>query len=142
MRHVAFWLLLALVTVSACSDSGDPTLRLTYTGDGCEYDGPTEFTRGPYSFEFVNESNGTATGSIAKLDEGYTAQDLYDYGAPYPSSLHAPSWARTVTGPWKETAGGETHRWEGRLGSGTYAVVCVFIEPLRVRWGTGLEVTS
>ena len=140
MQRCIVWLLVASLAVGACAATGDPTLRLTYTGDSCEYEGPTEFARGPYSLEFVNESNGTATASLAKLDEGYTAQDLYDYGDPYPSSLHAPTWARTVAGPWKETPGGETHYWGGRLGSGTYALVCVFMEPHRVRWGTGLEV--
>jgi hypothetical protein len=72
--------------------------------------------------------------------DGYTIQDVIDDLGPEPSTRHHPSWTREVFGVWRATESGETHRWEGDLEPGTYALVCAQLSPLGAWFGAGFDV--
>ena len=142
MRRRVISLIVLIVTAAACSGE-DRNLSLTYDGAGCEYEGPTEISSGQASLDFVNEGFQVAAANLVLIEEGYTIEDLYDYGSPYPTVKHAPSWTRSISGVWRETSPGETHQWEGELGAGSYAMACFGLRPTYAGyWGTGLTVTD
>jgi hypothetical protein len=142
VRHIVMPLAVVLVLSVGCSEgaSDDGTLRLTFDGDGCEYEGPTQISPGPVILDFVNESDDVAAANMIRLDDGYTIQDVIEYNGPEPSQKHAPSWSQDVSGVWEVIVSGETHRWEGDLEQGTYFVVCAGMLPFGVWNGAGLEV--
>lgn len=122
------------------TDAVDPVaLRLTFNGESCTYDGTTELGPGPVELVFLNESEESAAVNLVSIDEGYSIQDVIDDLGPEPSTGHHPSWTREL-GTWSSTAPGETHRWEGDLEAGLYAMVCARLSPLGVWFGTGLTV--
>ena len=127
----------AILLLTGCS-SGD-TLSLTFDGERCTYEGPTEMVAGSVDLVFVNESDGTATVELAELLKDKTAADLIERIQPEPSTKHAPWWTRSL-GTWHAVDPGESHLWEGDLEAGDYSMVCVRIEPLGVWFGTGLSV--
>ncbi len=141
-KALALLVVLALL-LTACGGSDevgeDGPLRLTFNGESCTYEGPTELTAGPVELIYLNESEATAAVNLVILDEGYTIQDAIDDLGPEPSTGYAPPWTHEL-GTWKSTAPGESHHWEGDLEAGLYAMVCARLSPLGVWFGTGLTV--
>jgi hypothetical protein len=119
-----------------------PHLELTFDGESCIYEGPTEINPGVATFSFINNSEGVAAANMIILDEGKTIQDVIDHNGPEPSQKHAPVWSSDVPYIWEEINPGEIHTWEGRLWPGLHALVCARIEPLGVWFGTGITVES
>jgi hypothetical protein len=115
-------------------------IQLTFDGERCTYEGPTELIPGSVELFFHNESDGPAATNMVSIDEGYTIQDVIDDLGPEPSTGHHPSWTREIAGTWRTTAPGESHRWEGDLEMGLYAMVCARLSPLGVWFGTGLTI--
>ena len=124
----------------ATTDAVDPVpLRLTFNGESCIYDGPTELTPGPVELVFLNESEGNAAVEMVSIGEGYSIQDVIDGFGTEPAIGHAPSWTHEL-GTWKMKLPGESHRWEGDLEAGLYAMTCVLQSPWGGWFGTGLTV--
>jgi hypothetical protein len=127
-------------TTTAAPQVTADTLLLTFDGDSCTYEGPTVLTAGPVELVFLNKGEGPAAVNMVSIDEGYTIQDVIDDLGPEPSTSVQPSWRRALV-PDRGTAPGESHRWEGDLEAGLYAMVCLVpTSPLSVWFGTGLTV--
>ena len=156
----------ALLLAAACGGGGEPTatrssttpsptaeatggggdegveaglLRLTFDGESCTYEGPTDLTAGPVALVFLNESEGRAAVNLMRHRLDKTIQDLINYIGEEPSTKHAPSWTREV-GTWNPIPAGESDRWEGDLEPGIHTMVCAGLGPLLVWFGTGLTV--
>jgi hypothetical protein len=122
------------------ADAVEPVLlELTFDGESCTYEGPTELSPGPVELRFYNESEESAATNMVSIDEGYTIQDVIDDLGPEPSTRFIPYWTREL-GTWRSTEPGERHHWEGDLEMGLYAMVCARLSPLGVWFGTGLTV--
>ena len=60
---------------------------LTFDGESCIYEGPTELTPGPGELTFMSEDpEYPASVSFEKLDDDKTFQDMIDYISPEPST--------------------------------------------------------
>jgi hypothetical protein len=70
----------ALVALAACSGSSEPTA--TYTGDECDYDGPSNFDLNTnVTFTVTNESDHTDVGfGIWKFPSGVTSEEIFSEG--------------------------------------------------------------
>jgi hypothetical protein len=129
---------------STTTTEGRPVvpMSLGFDGDSCTYEGPTELTPGPVELVFLNQSEEAAAVNLVSISGGHTIQDVIDDIGPEPSTGHHPYWTREL-GTWQSTAPGESHRWEGDLSAGLYAMVCNGMSTLGV-WGvwigTGLTV--
>ena len=132
-----------LLTTCGGSDEGaeDGPLRLTFDGESCTYEGPTEITAGPVTLIFLNESEETAAVNFLMLLEGKTIEDVIEYHGEEPTSKHAPSWTREL-GTWRAVRASESQHWVGDLEPASYVMVCARISPLGVWLGTGLTVES
>ena len=141
-KALALLVVLALL-LTACggSDEGaeDGPLRLTFNGESCTYEGPTELTAGPAALIYLNESEAAAAVNLVILDEGKTVQDIIDNLGPEPATGHHPSWSHEL-GTWRRVAAGESQHWEGDLEPGIHAMVCASLSPYGVWFGTGLTV--
>ncbi len=142
MRHMVISMAIMLALLAGCSEGApdDGTLRLTYDGGGCEYEGPSRVSPGSVMFDFVNQSDERAAANMVRLDDGYTIQDVIEDMGLEPSTGHHPPWTHEVVGVWQTTNGGGTHHWEGNLEPGTYALVCAEVSPLGVWFGAGFDV--
>lgn len=132
--------------LTACGSSDE--LRLTWDGDSCTYQGPTQVNAGPVTLDFVNESEEEFRVYLMILDEGKTVQDVIDGIGPEPATGSPPDWTHSM-GTWDSAVlPGETVSWEEDLEAGIYAMVCdarlpsdldVF-RPWGSWFGTGLTV--
>ena len=131
---------------ASLTDEGneDRILKLTFDGERCTYEGPTNIKAGPVTLIFLNESDGWAATNMIRLLGDKTLQDVIYYNGEEPSTKHAPSWSVDIPGVWREIGAGESHIWEGALEPGIHALVCArtlpWPEPLGVWLGTGLTV--
>jgi hypothetical protein len=127
-------------TTTTTTEVREPvSLRLTFDGENCTYEGPTELTAGPVELDYFNESTELATGEFARIKGDQTFEDAIEYGQQDPIPLVAPTWAEIT---YEKTAmpGGNTH-WEGDLEKGQrYFMVCRRVVPLAVWFGAGLTV--
>ncbi len=51
-------------------------MTVTFDGDGCLYQGPSRLPAGMVTLQFVNDSDGDAAVSMAKLRDGVTLDDV------------------------------------------------------------------
>jgi len=79
-------------SVSKSTIIGDPVLKLTFFGDSNQFEGPTSFQEGPVTFHFYNQSSGSASGVVLKLDDGYTHQDILNLFTNGYAPIHHPVW--------------------------------------------------
>ena len=119
-------------------------LELTFDGESCIYEGPTDLKPGPVTIIFHNESDDWAGTNLMRLLGDKTLEDLIYYHGlgDEPGTHHAnKDWTITSPGIWKEIRAGESHFWEGALEPGIHAWLCVrtlaWPEPLGVYFGTG-----
>ncbi len=80
MRRLLLIVVPLVLALASCSTSSEPTA--TYTGDDCDYDGPSEFdVNSTVTFTVTNESDTTDVGfSVLKFPEGTTAEEIFDEG--------------------------------------------------------------
>ena len=124
---------------SPCKKVDGICLELTFDGESCTYEGPTEFAPGPVTLFFNNKSEGNAAVNMIELLDGKTFEDVIEHGGEEPSTKHHPSWSREL-GTWQSIVPGESQQWEGDLEPGRYFMVCARIYPLGVWYGIGLTV--
>jgi len=174
MKNMVF-LLVALLLVTACattqpaptSTSLPPTetpqprscdvvdgicLDLTFDGESCIYDGPTDLPSGPVTLIFHNESDEWAFTHMIRILGDKTIQDVILRVGEEPSEQHAAhvwrwfaaSWWLKIPGVWRDLGAGESQIWEGVLEPGIHALFCVRHPPhpehLGVWLGSGLTV--
>ena len=118
---------------------GPALLQLTFDGESCTYEGPTELTAGPVELLFHNESEGRAAVNLVRHTGDETIQDIIDYIGEEPTTKHHPSWTVEL-GTWRIIGPDETHRWEGELEPAIHHMVCARLSPIGAWFGTGLTV--
>jgi hypothetical protein len=138
----------AATNTTAAPASGP--FRLTFDGEKCTYEGPTELKAGPVAVDFVNEMEEPAEEAwrlasrvnLMRHTGDETVQDMVDYLGPDPSTKHQPSWvSNPQPAPWDSPVfPGQTVNWEGNLEPGTYTMICALRDPFGVWFGTGLIV--
>ena len=116
----------------------DGFLCLTFDGESCTYEGPTDLASGPAVLVFFNDSPELAAVNVLRHTGDETIQDAIDHIGEEPSSKHHPSWSIEL-GTWKSLAGGMSLRWEGVLEPGIHHMVCASFKQ-GVWFGTGLTV--
>lgn len=150
VRKALVLLVVPALLMTACAAAGEGNtediLRLTFDGESCTYDGPTDLKPGLVTLIFLNESDDWAATNMIRLLGDKTLEDLISYNGEEPSQHHAPSWSVDIPGVWREIRSGESHTWEGVLEPGIHALVCArtlpWPEPLGVWLGTGLTVDN
>ena len=60
------------------------SLTVTFDGDTCVYDGPTELPPGEVTVTLINDSNKTSYAEMAKLQDGVTFEDVTAFHSPEP----------------------------------------------------------
>ena len=123
-----FWLVCIVTLLGAgCTPAVEPVqdavLNLTYTGDGCAFDGPEFLKAGPATLQFFNEGEMQAAINAVKLDEGRTFKDLdKEMGdSEGPIFGHAPEWTQEL-GTFHWIKPGQEYTWEGDVVPGLYAI--------------------
>ena len=114
-------------------------LQLSFDGESCTYEGPTDLKTGPVTLLFLNESEGSAAVNLVRHTGDETIQDMIDYIGEEPTTKHHPSWTREL-GTWRSVPPGESHTWEGVLEPGIHTMVCARLLPLGVWHGGGFTV--
>lgn len=134
-------------------------LHLTFDGENCTYEGPTDLMAVPARVVFTNASTIVSAMNFLRHQEGYSIQDAIDYYGTEHKGLNHPFWTEELGfwGPlpsdesvkvWKETwatsqniAPGESGTvWEGDLTPGIYHLLCAKLHPFGVWFGAGLAV--
>jgi hypothetical protein len=135
--------LLSLVACMGGERTPKPTVfKLTFDGQKCTLDGPTEMKSGPISLTFINASNGDTSWRFFKHPEDHPIQDMIDYLEPPGSKNVGPWWASDMSSGQEFSKGESAIVWEGNLGTGIYSVVCDFeySGSHHFYFGTGLTV--
>ena len=109
---------------TSCEEVEGICLELSFDGESCTYEGPTDLKPGPVTIILLNESDGWASTNLMKLLGDKTLQDVSHYFSPEPSDKHAPSWTFSYPGVWKDIEAGESHFWEGVLEPGIHILAC------------------
>ena len=80
MRRATTLTMLLVAALAGCSGSSEPTA--TYTGEACDYDGPSEFeVDTTVTFTVTNESDTTDVGfAIWRFPSGVTPEEIYSEG--------------------------------------------------------------
>lgn len=128
--------LFVVVIGTSCSTTENGIV--TYDGERCIYEGPTDLQPGPYSLQFKNESDGLAAVGVAVLTRGYTIQDMIDFMDENPNA-DRPYWSKGL-GTYKFIDAGEDYSWELELETGEHTIACTEIIGHIVTFGTGLIV--
>jgi len=124
---------------TTCQDVGGTCLDLTFDGEACIYQGPTEVAVGFIALLFHNTSDGEAAVNFLELLEEKTIEDVIEYIGEEPATGHHPWWSRE-RGSWQPIPTGTSQKWEDNLTPGDYFMVCARVSPLGVWLGTGLTV--
>ncbi len=136
--------------MTTCGFGDKADHRLTWDGESCTYEGPTELVAGPVAIDFVNESEEVLKVNLMRHTGDQTIQDMVDHVGPEPSAVHQPPWVVDL-GTWDYPVWteeypaftGRTVKWEGDLEAGTYTIVCAQVTPSYGVWfGTGLIVSG
>ena len=107
----------------SCEEVEGNCMKLSFDGENCTYDGPTDFKTGPVTLLFLNESGSLAAVNLVRHTGDETIQDKIDYIGEEPSSVHAPPWTRGL-GTWQLIRSGKIYTWEGSLEPGIHTMTC------------------
>lgn len=127
---------------TSCQEVAGSCLELTFDGESCTYQGPTEIKTGHVTLIFLNESEGGASANMVRHTGDETIQDMKDTFVEEPSTGHAPAWTIDIQGVWRAAPAGESHYWEGILEPGIHTLVCARFTPSGVWFGGGLTVEN
>lgn len=131
----------AQATGSAMAEGGTRiAVTLTFEGETCTYDGPSEAAAGTVELTFVNNTEGYGTAELFGLDEGYSHEDAVAALAERTDGGW-PSWMREI-GAYDLTPAGETNVWTKDLDPGAYAAFCVDTSPKEAFAAGGLTLTE
>ncbi len=81
MGRLTAIVVLLVVVLAACGSSSSEPAKI-YDGNGCTYDGPTEFDlNSEVTFTFMNESEDTGVGFVVwTVPDGTTAEEIEEKG--------------------------------------------------------------
>ena len=123
----------------SCEGIDGICLWLSFDGESCNYEGPTDLKPGPVTLIFLNESDGWAATNFIILLGDKTLEDIIHWIGEEPSMQHQPPWSDYYRGVWKELKPGESIFWQGDLVPGIHAIFCVrtpaWPEPINVWFG-------
>ncbi len=125
------WLaaVLPALLLAGCGDDDGTAdagpMQLTFDGETCVYEGPTEMEPGPVTLVISNESDDYGGAWFVELIQDHTIDDFHEYWGEYPApGGYMPGWTQTIVREAALTAG-RTVEWQGDLVEGTHALVCV-----------------
>jgi hypothetical protein len=125
---------------ASCDEIDGTCLELTFNGESCIYEGPTEIKGGHVTLIFLNESEGGAAANMVRHTGDQTIQDMKDTFVDEPITGHSPSWAVDIQGVWRGIPAGERYVWEGDLQLGIHTLICARMTPPGVWFGGGFTV--
>ena len=140
--------LVVIVGVALAFVTGDGTevvgsdsrlLQLTFDGEQCTYEGPSELSAGEVEIVYHNESSEVIWFDFARLDEGRTTQDIIDYIED--GTFDAPSWTVQVWNQGRISANASSIPTMRTVAPGLHALVCGTWTPYQGYFGSGLTVT-
>jgi hypothetical protein len=126
---------LLLTLLTGCAPASP---ELSFDGESCTYQGPTDLKSGSTTLLFRNQSGVNAVVCLLRLAGDKTIQDMIDFIGEEPSMKQTPSWGLMVVE--ESVPPGTSYTWEGSLRAGIHTVVCATISPPGVWFGTGLTV--
>jgi len=124
----------------SCEEVEGVCIELSFDGESCTYEGPTEIKSGHVTLIFLNESEGGAAANMVRHTGDQTIQDMKDTFVDEPVTGHSPSWAIDIQGVWRGIPSGDRYVWEGDLQPGIHTLVCARMTPPGVWFGGGLTV--
>jgi hypothetical protein len=113
-------------TTAAQEPQDEVTLTVTFDGDTCMYDGPTEIPQGAVRLTLVNDSNRTTFVEMAKLKGDVTFEDVTAFHSPEPregarpDNLYAP-----LEVDQAQAYAGDDGSISDVVEAGEYALVCL-----------------
>ena len=112
---------------------------VTFDGEQCTYEGPSELSAGEVEIVYHNESSEVIWFDFARLDEGRTTQDIIDYIED--GTVDAPSWTVQVWNQGRISANASSIPTMRTVAPGLHALVCGTWTPYQGYFGSGLTVT-
>ena len=132
---------LAFVTGDGTEVAGSDSrlLQLTFDGEQCTYEGPSELSAGEIEIVFHNESSEDIAFEFVRLDEGRTTQDMIDDLEP--DGAFRPPWTVDVWFQNRISAHASSIPAPRTLQPGLHTLVCGTWTPLQGYFGGELAVT-
>ena len=140
--------LVVIVGVALAFVTGDDTevvgsdsrlLQLTFDGEQCTYEGPSELSAGEIEIVYHNESSEDIGFTFERLDEGRTTQDMIDYIEP--DGAVRPPWTVDVWFQGRISANASSIPTPRTLQPGLHTLVCGTWTPNQGYFGGELTVT-
>ncbi|MCP4418105.1 MAG: hypothetical protein GY805_15895 [Chloroflexi bacterium] len=125
---------------ASCGEVNGICLQITFDGETCSYEGPTDVQPGWVTFLFINAHDGNIAASLWLLLEEKTLQDVMDKMGEGSIANHAPSWMFHIDEGNIFSGPNERHTWKGVLRPGIYAMTCAQEMPLSAWYGGGFTV--
>ena len=113
-------------------------LQLTFDGEQCTYEGPSELSAGEIEIVFHNESSEDIGFEFVRLDEGRTTQDMIDYLA---EEAFRPPWTVDVWFQNRISANASSIPAPRTLQPGLHTLACSTWTPPQGYFGGELAVT-
>ena len=126
---------LLLTLLTGCAPDSP---KLTFDGERCTYQGPTDLKSGSVTLLFNNKSGVNAVVGLLRHTRDKTIQDMIDYMGEEPTTKHSPIWTQSLLE--RSIPDDTSFAWEGLLDAGIHTMVCVGGSPQGVWFGTGLTV--
>lgn len=123
---------------TSCKDVEGNCLELSFDGENCTYEGPTNLETGPVTLLFHNESGGEALVGLVSHIGNASIQDMIDHIGEGPLEGNRPYWARQVR--IEGVPAGESDTWEEVLEAEIYSLLCGISDPHLLWFGAGLTV--
>ena len=119
-------LVVMVLSLGACkSGEIDQDIMITFDGEECKYEGPSEATSGDRVMTLKNTTEHDSYLQVVKLDEGTTWQDMLDFiGEPG----SAPGWLPGVSSVMTTAVRDNPEAREYSLQDGLYGIFCVDFE--------------
>ena len=127
IRPLFIVFLAAAVMFGACGGNDTGSFRLTFDGESCVHDGPTDFKAGQVEFTFINDGDTVGYVGLVRITGDQTEQDLIDHLGPEPSTAEPPFWVQDVVR--QPVSPGGTYEWAGNFQAGAYDSACIRFEP-------------
>lgn len=116
--------LIATPKPTSCNEVEGVCLELTFTGESCHFEGPTNMKAGPVTLIYFNKSDSLAFTNMIWLSGNKTYQDVIEYSGEEPFTTHHPDWSVEIPGVWRGVVPAGSRIWTGHLTPGIYALVC------------------
>jgi hypothetical protein len=139
--------LIIIVGVALAFVTGDGTevvgsdsrlLQLTFDGEQCTYEGPSELSAGEVEIVYHNESSEVIWFDFGRLNEGRTTQEIIDYTV---DGVEPPSWWVRVWNQSRISANASSIPTMQTVAPGLHALVCGTWTPYQGYFGSELTVT-